>query len=67
MTPSDLSAYIEARRAEIARRFTADVLPALADGRLRPVLDREFPLIEALAAQEYLASNAQLGKVTLTV
>lgn len=54
-------------RAEIARRFTADVLPALADGRLRPVLDREFPLKEALAAQEYLASNAQLGKVTLTV
>ncbi len=54
-------------RAEIAKRFTTDVLPALADGRLRPVLDREFPLKEALAAQEYLASNAQLGKVTLTV
>ena len=54
-------------RAEIAKRFTAEVLPALADGRLRPVLDREFPLKEALAAQEYLASNAQLGKVTLTV
>jgi NADPH2:quinone reductase len=54
-------------RAEIARRFTVDVLPALADGRLRPVLDRDFPLREALAAQEYLASNAQLGKVTLTV
>jgi putative PIG3 family NAD(P)H quinone oxidoreductase len=54
-------------RAEIARRFIVDVLPALAGGRLRPVLDREFPLREALAAQEYLASNAQLGKVTLTV
>src|SRR5215470_2562105 len=54
-------------RAEIAKCFSADVLPALADGRLRPVLDREFPLKEALAAQEYLASNAQLGKVTLTV
>ena len=54
-------------RAEIARRFTVDVLPALADGRLRPVIDREFPLDEALAAQEYLASNAQLGKIVLTV
>jgi NADPH2:quinone reductase len=54
-------------RAEIVRRFTADVLPALADGRIRPVLDREFPLKDALAAQEYLASNAQLGKIVLMV
>ena len=52
-------------RAEISKRFIADVLPALADGRLRPAIDREFPVSEALAAQEYLASNAQLGKVVL--
>lgn len=54
-------------RAEIVRRFAVDVLPALADGRLRPVIDREFALREALAAQEYLASNAQLGKIVLTI
>jgi NADPH2:quinone reductase len=54
-------------RAEIARRFAADVLPALADGRLRPVIDRTFPLQDALAAQEYMASNTQIGKIVLTV
>jgi NADPH2:quinone reductase len=54
-------------RAEIVRRFKADVLPALADGRLRPIVDRAFPLKDALAAQEYLASNAQLGKIVLVV
>ena len=54
-------------RADIARRFAADVLPALADGRLRPVVDRAFPLQEALAAQEYMASNTQIGKIVLTV
>jgi NADPH2:quinone reductase len=54
-------------RAEIVRRFTADILPALADGRIQPVVDREFPLKEALAAQEYLASNAQIGKIVLMV
>jgi NADPH2:quinone reductase len=54
-------------RAEIVRRFAADVLPALADGRLKPVIDKVFPLKDALAAQEYLASNAQLGKIVLTV
>lgn len=54
-------------RAEIARRFTADVLPALADGRLKPVIDKVFPLKDALAAQNYLASNALLGKIVLMV
>jgi NADPH:quinone reductase-like Zn-dependent oxidoreductase len=54
-------------RAEIVRRFAADVLPALADGRIAPVIDRVFPLCDALAAQDYLRSNAQLGKVILTV
>jgi NADPH2:quinone reductase len=54
-------------RAEIARRFTADVLPALADGRLKPVIDKVFPLKEALAAQDYLASNVQVGKIILKV
>jgi len=54
-------------RAEIVRRFVADVLPALADARLRPVIDRVFPLHDALAAQKYLESNAQVGKIVLTV
>lgn len=54
-------------RAEIVRRFVADVLPALADGRLRPVIDRVFPLRDALAAQNYLGSNAQVGKIILTL
>jgi NADPH2:quinone reductase len=52
-------------RAEIARRFTTDLLPALADGRLKPVIDRVFPLPDAPAAQEYLASNTQVGKIVL--
>ena len=54
-------------RIAIAQRFTADLLQALADGRLRPLIDRVFPLPEALAAQTYLASNAQVGKIVLMV
>jgi NADPH:quinone reductase-like Zn-dependent oxidoreductase len=42
-----------------------DLLPALADGRLRPLLDRVFPLDQALEAQTYMASNSQLGKIVL--
>lgn len=54
-------------RAEIARRFTSDVLPALADGRLKPIIDKVFPLKDALAAQEYLAENTLLGKIVLSL
>jgi len=45
----------------------ADLLPALADGRLRPLIHRAFPLQDALAAQDYMASNAHIGKIVLTM
>jgi NADPH:quinone reductase-like Zn-dependent oxidoreductase len=34
-------------------------------GHLRPVVDRTFPLAEAKAAQEYLETSQQFGKVVL--
>jgi len=51
----------------IVRRFTADLLPALADGRLRPFIDRIFALHQAPEAQTYMASNGQIGKIVLKV
>jgi NADPH:quinone reductase-like Zn-dependent oxidoreductase len=54
-------------RIAIAQRCAADLLPALADGRLRPLIDRTFALDEALEAQGYMASNAHLGKIVLTL
>lgn len=54
-------------RIAIARAFASEVLPALADGKLRPVIDRVFPLEQALEAQAYMASNVQLGKIVLKV
>jgi len=42
-------------------------LPALVDGRLNPVIDKVFSLKDALAAQDYLASNALLGKIVMMV
>jgi len=36
-------------------------------GRLKPVLDRTYPLSEARLAQERLAQGEQMGKVTLAI
>jgi NADPH:quinone reductase-like Zn-dependent oxidoreductase len=45
----------------------AEVMGLIIAGRLRPVLDRDYPLAEAAAAHTRLESGKQLGKVTLTV
>jgi NADPH:quinone reductase-like Zn-dependent oxidoreductase len=49
-----------------AREFRA-AMGALAAGKLRPVVDRVFPLSEARAAQMFLESASQFGKVVLEV
>lgn len=41
------------------------VLKLVAAGRLKPVLDRTFPLAETRAAHAYLESGAQFGKVVV--
>lgn len=44
-----------------------EVMRLVVAGRLRPALDRSFPLREARAAQERLARGEQLGKITLEI
>jgi NADPH:quinone reductase-like Zn-dependent oxidoreductase len=34
---------------------------------LKPVIDRQYPLQEARAAQERLAAGKQMGKITLAI
>jgi NADPH:quinone reductase-like Zn-dependent oxidoreductase len=45
----------------------AIVLKLVAAGKLKPVIDRVFPLSEAAAAHAYLESGQQFGKVVLSV
>jgi NADPH:quinone reductase-like Zn-dependent oxidoreductase len=39
----------------------------VAAGRLKPVVDRVFPLAEAASAHAYLEASAHFGKVVLKV
>jgi NADPH:quinone reductase-like Zn-dependent oxidoreductase len=43
------------------------IMKLVAAGRLKPVVDRVFPLSEAAAAHAYLESGQQFGKVVLKV
>ena len=43
------------------------MMPLLASGRLKPVVDRVFPLEEAADAHRYLEEGKQFGKVILKV
>ena len=49
--------------AEGVRGFSRDVLPAIAAGRLRPVIDKVFPLSDLPAAKAYMEANKHLGKI----
>jgi NADPH:quinone reductase-like Zn-dependent oxidoreductase len=43
------------------------VLDGLTSGRLRPIIARSFPLAQIVEAHRYLESNAQIGKIVVTV
>jgi len=54
-------------KLSLTREFRLQVLPRFEAGRLRPVLDREFPLAAAAEAHRYVQANRNLGKVVLTL
>jgi len=49
------------------RAFAAQVVPLLASGAVRPVVDRVFPLDQIGDAHRYLESNATFGKVVIEI
>ncbi len=55
------------QKIALTRDFAAFGLPKLANGEIVPVIDRVFPLAEAAEAHRYMASNANVGKIILTV
>jgi NADPH2:quinone reductase len=48
-------------------RFAADLLEAFGTGALKPVLDRTFPFERIADAHAYMLSDAQIGKIVVTM
>lgn len=54
-------------KATATRLFAEQVVPLLASGAVRPVIDKVIPLAEVRAAHERLESNESFGKVVLVL
>ena len=55
------------QRASGVPRFVRDLLPAFADGRIAPLVDRVFPFDALPAAKAHMESNAHAGKIVLAM
>jgi NADPH:quinone reductase-like Zn-dependent oxidoreductase len=55
------------QRAAGLPAFKADLLPALADGRIRPLIDSVYAFDELPAAQAHMQANQHLGKIVLKI
>ena len=51
----------------VTAQFKRHVLPHLVSGSMKPVVDRTFPLEEVAEAHRYMETNANFGKIVLTI
>lgn len=52
-------------KAALTRNFAEQVRPLLAAGKVRPIIDRVFPLEAVEEAHQYMKDNRHFGKIVL--
>ena len=67
ITGSTLRPQSDLAKARIAEELRTHVWPMIAAGKLRPVMDAEFPLAAAAAAQAHMEAGEHIGKIVLRV
>ena len=67
VTGTTLRARPLEEKIAITQQVQKNVLPLIADGRIVPVVDRDFPLDQVTQAHEYMESNANFGKIILSI
>lgn len=67
LTGSTLRARDTAFKTLVADELSRSVWPFVAEGRLKPVIDRTYPLPQAAEAHRRMESGAHMGKIVLEV
>jgi NADPH2:quinone reductase len=67
ITGTSLRTRSTEEKATATRLFAEQVVPLLASGAVRPVIDRVFKMEEVRAAHERIESNESFGKVVLMI
>jgi len=62
-----LRARSQQEKTELTRQFRDRIWPLLVAGKIRPVVDRVFPISAAAEAHRYVKANRNIGKVVLAV
>jgi NADPH2:quinone reductase len=55
-----------AQRMQAVPQFIADMLPRIADGSVKTMLDKVFPFEQLAEAKAHMEANQHLGKIVLT-
>jgi len=67
ITGSGLRPRPVAEKGAIADGLRSHVWPSLAAGKVKPVIDRVFPLTDAAAAHRLMESSTHIGKIVLKI
>ncbi|MEM9168617.1 MAG: NAD(P)H-quinone oxidoreductase [Pseudomonadota bacterium] len=67
LSGSTMKARDAAEKGRLAEAIEREVWPLYADGRVRPAIDRTFPLAQAADAHRHMEAGAHVGKIVLTV
>lgn len=67
LTGSTLRARTDQVKGEIAGAVEENIWPLIEAGKIRPVMDKTYPLGEAPKAHAYMESGENIGKIVLQV
>lgn len=67
ITGSGLRPQSVEKKAAIARALEQTAWPLLSEGKIKPVIDRVFPLEQAAEAHRLMESSTHIGKIMLAV
>ncbi|MCP1198817.1 NAD(P)H-quinone oxidoreductase [Notoacmeibacter sp. MSK16QG-6] len=66
-TGSTLRPRSNAFKTALAEELRQKVWPLIEDGKVRPLIDKTFPLADAAGAHRHMESSDHIGKIVLTV